>query len=103
MITADVRGAGTDANVFVTIFGTHGDTGKRALTQKFRDLFERNQTDKFVLEAIDLGENSDINRVSNCSFEEQCTLLYVLCERLFHSYTYSEELLSILLDESEAM
>ena len=103
MITADVRGAGTDANVFVTIFGTHGDTGKRALTQKFRDLFERNQTDKFVLEAIDLGENGDINRASNGSFEEQCALLYVVYKSLFHSYIYFKELLSILLEKSEDM
>lgn len=26
--TGNVRGAGTDANVFITIYGTTGDTGK---------------------------------------------------------------------------
>ena len=56
MVTGDVRGAGTDANVFIILYGTHGDTGKRPLQQKGRDLFERNRTDKFVVEAIDLGE-----------------------------------------------
>ncbi|CAG09588.1 unnamed protein product, partial [Tetraodon nigroviridis] len=29
VITGDVKGAGTDANVFVTIFGVNGDSGKR--------------------------------------------------------------------------
>ena len=53
--TGDVKGAGTNANVFITIFGINGDTGKRPLTQRFRDLFERNQVDKFQLEALDLG------------------------------------------------
>ncbi|XP_070566658.1 lipoxygenase homology domain-containing protein 1-like isoform X2 [Ptychodera flava] len=56
VVTADEKGAGTDANVFITIYGTNGDTGKRPLTQRFRDLFERNQTDKFQIEVLDLGE-----------------------------------------------
>ena len=55
VVTGDVSGAGTNANVFLNIYGTNGDTGKRPLTQKFRDLFERNQTDKFQIEAVDLG------------------------------------------------
>ncbi|KAM5305132.1 lipoxygenase homology domain-containing protein 1 isoform 3-T3 [Glossophaga mutica] len=49
-------GAGTDANVFVTIFGANGDTGKRELKQKMRNLFERGSTDHFFLETLDLGE-----------------------------------------------
>nr|KAF6471720.1 lipoxygenase homology domains 1 [Molossus molossus] len=49
-------GAGTDANVFVTIFGSNGDTGKRELKQKMRNLFERGSTDHFFLETLDLGE-----------------------------------------------
>ncbi|XP_065836583.1 lipoxygenase homology domain-containing protein 1-like [Oscarella lobularis] len=55
IVTGDVRHAGTDANVFVTISGEKGDTGRRPLTQRFRNLFERNQTDVFVIEASDLG------------------------------------------------
>ena len=55
IVTGDVKHAGTDANVFITIYGTNGDTGKRPLTQKFRNLFERNQIDKFILEVVDLG------------------------------------------------
>ena len=55
VVTGDVKSGGTDANVSITIYGANGDTGKRPLTQRFRDLFERNQTDKFSLEALDLG------------------------------------------------
>ncbi|XP_039698362.1 lipoxygenase homology domain-containing protein 1 isoform X1 [Pteropus medius] len=49
-------GAGTDANVFVTIFGANGDTGKRELKRKMRNLFERGSTDRFFLETLELGE-----------------------------------------------
>uniref|UniRef100_A0A1A8LWQ9 Lipoxygenase homology domains 1b n=1 Tax=Nothobranchius pienaari TaxID=704102 RepID=A0A1A8LWQ9_9TELE len=56
VITGDVKGGGTDANVSITIYGVNGDSGKRALKKKFRNLFERGQTDRFVLEMLDLGE-----------------------------------------------
>ncbi len=54
--TVDESGAGTNANVYITIYGKNGDTGKRPLKQKFKDLFERNQIDKFQIEALDLGK-----------------------------------------------
>ena len=43
--TGDVRGAGTDANVFLTIFGDRGDSGERKLhkSETNRDKFERGQ------------------------------------------------------------
>ncbi|XP_071750893.2 lipoxygenase homology domain-containing protein 1 [Centroberyx gerrardi] len=56
VITGDVKGSGTDANVFITIYGVNGDSGMRQLRQKFRNLFERGRTDRFVLEMLDLGE-----------------------------------------------
>nr|XP_055024965.1 lipoxygenase homology domain-containing protein 1 isoform X1 [Misgurnus anguillicaudatus] len=56
VITGDIKGAATDANVFITIFGVNGDSGKRALKQKYRNLFERGSTDRFLLEMLDLGE-----------------------------------------------
>ncbi|XP_061733262.1 LOW QUALITY PROTEIN: lipoxygenase homology domain-containing protein 1 [Nerophis ophidion] len=56
VITGDEKGAGTDANVFITIFGSNGDSGRRQLRQKFRNLFEREQTDRFLLEMLDMGE-----------------------------------------------
>ncbi|XP_050409617.1 lipoxygenase homology domain-containing protein 1 [Patella vulgata] len=58
--TGDVKGCGTNANVSITLFGANGDTGTRPLKQSFRDLFERNQVDKFQIEALDLGELSKI-------------------------------------------
>lgn len=39
--TSDVSHAGTDANVTCTLFGQNGDSGRRELKKKFRDLFER--------------------------------------------------------------
>ncbi|GAB1599835.1 lipoxygenase homology domain-containing protein 1 isoform X2 [Argonauta hians] len=55
VFTADVKHAGTDANVFINIFGENGETGRQPLKQRFRDLFERNQKDTFTIECIDLG------------------------------------------------
>ncbi|XP_060028313.1 lipoxygenase homology domain-containing protein 1 [Erinaceus europaeus] len=49
-------GAGTDANVFLTIFGANGDTGRRELRQKMRNLFERGHTNRFFLGTLELGE-----------------------------------------------
>lgn len=41
-------GAGTDANVFITIFGENGDSGTLALKQSANwNKFERNNTDTF--------------------------------------------------------
>ena len=54
--TSDEKKAGTDANVKLTIYGSLGDSGKRPLTQKWRDLFERGQTDNFEISCLDLGE-----------------------------------------------
>ena len=56
--TGDVRGAGTDANVFVQIFGAKGDTGKLQLrsAENTKNKFERSRTDQFVLEAVDIGK-----------------------------------------------
>uniref|UniRef100_A0A3B4VR63 Lipoxygenase homology PLAT domains 1 n=1 Tax=Seriola dumerili TaxID=41447 RepID=A0A3B4VR63_SERDU len=56
VITGDEKGAGTDANVFITVYGSNGDSGSRQLRQKFRNLFEREQTDRFLLEMLDMGE-----------------------------------------------
>uniref|UniRef100_A0A803U0L0 Lipoxygenase homology PLAT domains 1 n=1 Tax=Anolis carolinensis TaxID=28377 RepID=A0A803U0L0_ANOCA len=56
VVTGFEKGSGTDANVLITIFGLNGDSGKRALKQKFRNLFERGQTDRFYLEILELGE-----------------------------------------------
>ena len=45
MFTGDVRGAGTNANVFLTLYGDRGDSGERKLvkSETHMDKFERNQ------------------------------------------------------------
>ena len=71
--TGDKRGAGTDANVFITIFGYEGDTGERRLDNS-KNNFERNRflritaamltfidlvsyrVDQFVVESPSLGQ-----------------------------------------------
>lgn len=55
--TGDIRGAGTDANVFLQLFGEHGDTGERKLESSGNN-FERGCTNTFGIEAVDLGEIS---------------------------------------------
>ncbi|XP_062236812.1 lipoxygenase homology domain-containing protein 1 [Platichthys flesus] len=77
VITGDVKGAGTDANVFITVYGVNGDSGKRPLRQKNRNLFERGRTDRFVLEMLDLGELLRVrvehdNSHSNSSWYLEC-------------------------------
>ena len=58
--TGDVRGAGTDANVFVCVFGEDGkNTGNIVLCGRDGDrskVFKRNGTDRFAVEAIDVGD-----------------------------------------------
>lgn len=53
--TGDIRGAGTDANVFLQLFGVNGDTGECKLESSGNN-FERSKTDLFGIEAVDLGE-----------------------------------------------
>jgi hypothetical protein len=53
--TGDVRGAGTDANVFTQLFGETSDTGERKLEASGNN-FERGHTDTFGVEAVSLGE-----------------------------------------------
>lgn len=44
MKTGDKSGAGTDSDVFVTLFGEKGDTGERELARSENiNKFERNQ------------------------------------------------------------
>jgi hypothetical protein len=58
VFTSDIKGSGTDANIFCTIYGTNGDTGVRALKDSATNSnkFERGQDDVFNIEAVDLGK-----------------------------------------------
>lgn len=57
--TSDTRGAGTDANVFINLFGRQGTTSRRRLETSANN-FERGRTDEFCIKAADLG---DVERV----------------------------------------
>jgi len=59
VITGDRLGAGTDANVTITIFGDQGDSGSVSLDSSGND-FERNQTDVYGVPVPDLGEITKI-------------------------------------------
>lgn len=47
-------GAGTDANVFMIIFGENGDSGELALknSETYKDKFERDHTDVFTFKNL---------------------------------------------------
>ncbi|GAB0202568.1 lipoxygenasey domain-containing protein 1 [Grus japonensis] len=57
VFTGDIYGAGTDANVFLNIYGDLGDTGERKLSKSETNFnkFERGQEDTFTIQAVDLG------------------------------------------------
>uniref|UniRef100_A0A5F8GTD3 Lipoxygenase homology PLAT domains 1 n=1 Tax=Monodelphis domestica TaxID=13616 RepID=A0A5F8GTD3_MONDO len=57
VITGKMPKGGTDANVFLNIYGEeYGDTGERALRKSDKsNKFEKGQTDTFIINAIDLG------------------------------------------------
>jgi len=52
--TSDVRGAGTDSDVFVTIHGARGSTSELELADA-SDNFERGRKDVFRVSAADVG------------------------------------------------
>ncbi|XP_063067192.1 lipoxygenase homology domain-containing protein 1-like [Engraulis encrasicolus] len=56
VVTGDEKGAGTDANVFMTVFGTNGDSGRRQLRKRFQNNFERDKTERFNLELLEMGD-----------------------------------------------
>ncbi|PAA79474.1 hypothetical protein BOX15_Mlig008366g2 [Macrostomum lignano] len=65
--TGDEFGSGTNADVSLNIFGEFGELGVTPLKMKGRDLFERNQVDKFTIESRDLGELKKIRIEHNDS------------------------------------
>ncbi|KAK7503970.1 hypothetical protein BaRGS_00004702, partial [Batillaria attramentaria] len=57
VVTADLWNAGTDANVYLTVYGDRGDTGVRQLFAPNKDsVFKKGQTNHFTLEAVSLGK-----------------------------------------------
>jgi len=64
--TGDVRGAGTNADVFLTAFGSKGDSGK-VVFKGSGSKFERGQLTKDRFECADLGYITKI-RIGNDGF-----------------------------------
>ena len=60
--------AGTDANVFIKIFGSKGDTGKLKLmsSENTKNKFEAGRIDLFNLESTDIGKVSDHVAIYKC-------------------------------------
>ena len=55
MWTADVANAGTDARVFLQMYGVSGKKTEEKDLRNKTDNFEQGQTDKFKIEAADIG------------------------------------------------
>ena len=61
--TGSEPNSGTDADVYLQIFGTRGDAGKRQLywsTSNFAVKFHLGQVDIFEVEAVSLGDITKI-------------------------------------------
>uniref|UniRef100_UPI00398E6D89 lipoxygenase homology domain-containing protein 1-like n=1 Tax=Pristiophorus japonicus TaxID=55135 RepID=UPI00398E6D89 len=57
VVTGDLWNGGTDANIFIIIYGKRGDTGSRQLIRSNNPLkFRKGQTDIFSLKAVHLGK-----------------------------------------------
>lgn len=50
--TGNVQNAGTNANVFIVLYGSMGDSGERNLVSNGKDCFERGHTDVFRIYTI---------------------------------------------------
>ena len=59
VLTGNRRGAGTDANVHMEMYGARGKSGIRVLDNSENN-FERNQTDTFNIDCMDLGDLTKI-------------------------------------------
>jgi len=84
--TGDKRGAGTDANVFVNVFGGRGDTGDRPLLKSKENFnkFERKNVSWFATLKV---EPSGQNR-PKCIFDNMA--LYFECRINKHALLHTE-------------
>ncbi len=75
--TSDVRGAGTDANIFITLYGPKGDSGERQIETGANN-FERNQLDTFIIKvSVDMPTAT------------HNIVLFVLSQRKLSSYVHA--------------
>ena len=68
--TGDVSGAGTDANVFCTIFGDKGDSGERKLhkSETYKDKFERAQVSVMYRQGCEVDKERKERCCQNSDF-----------------------------------
>ena len=80
--TGDKFGAGTDADVYIQLFGEEDDTGTVNLksSKTHKNKFERNKMDEFVVQAVDIGDLQKIKLVFYCEV--------ILGIRLIYMYIY---------------
>jgi hypothetical protein len=62
--TSDIRGAGTDSNVTMVLYGSKGDTGERRFDSSANN-FERGKVDTFFIAAPDVGEMHSLRLTSD--------------------------------------
>lgn len=88
--TGDVWGGGTDANVFIKLFGSKGDSGQLQLksADNTKNKFERDRTDQFKLETSDIGKvynvktfdlTFDINKGSGSIAFLRLSFIFAFC------------------------
>jgi len=63
VVTGDKLGAGTDANVYLTLYGEKGNSTELFLDNPNRNDFERNQTDTFTIPPSQVGDLGAIRRI----------------------------------------
>ncbi len=65
VVTGNVKGAGTDANVFLTIFGKTAQSQKLPLRNRENENpFERNKSDVFILKSNCVGQMTKIRYIN---------------------------------------
>jgi lipoxygenase homology domain-containing protein 1 len=54
--TSDIKGAGSEAELFIEVVGERSRSGRRPLKSRSKTAFEKGQCDEMVLTLPDLGE-----------------------------------------------
>ena len=73
----DVKGSGTDGNVYIQLFGERGNTAKIQLRQAgdTRNKFEKGRTYKFTVDTVDIGKVRKILGNSKLIVSQYCYVL----------------------------
>jgi hypothetical protein len=69
--TSDIASAGTDANVYIQLFGKHSNTDRIELKSSgmHKNKFERGHSDAFEISATDVGKIKSIRYSVPCANE----------------------------------